>query len=100
MTIEGKIRIDHVGLDAVVAGSFIVNGSFCPPEGVDPTTLLSLGRTYGVTFGDEVSDPIPTPEPGTEANPPPATPAEPGDAPAGVGDVPPANPSSATPAVQ
>lgn len=71
MTIEAKLRVDYVGPDQASAGNFLINGSLDLPE----DHPLTLGHTYHVTLGDEVNDePIPTPEPGTEADPPPLAP--------------------------
>jgi hypothetical protein len=76
MTIETKLRVDFITPDLTTEGSFIVNGSIVLPDDHE----LTLGHTYAVTVGDEVTDPIPVPEPGTELNPPPL----PGETPPGV----------------
>lgn len=67
MTIESKIRIDAVVPDPNVEGGFIINGSAALPD----EHGLEVGRTYAMSLGDEVSDAIPVPEPGTEADPAP-----------------------------
>lgn len=65
-----KFRVDAIVPDPAIDGSFIVNGSVCLPD----EHGLVVGHTYSVTFGADAADALPTPEPGTEADPPPLPP--------------------------